>query len=234
MLIIKAPSRSSLRVFQLRQEGPPCAVRRQRTSSDLRIVVPPPPRGDIPGTAGAALAAGRFLLNGLKLADPRTVFGGPATKSPTRYGGDRRILQTASLRSSMRTRTCCIVDKPAGMLSHRVRMRETDVLTALESLREGAGYARGNRLRLQHVRPVDRDQAQACGRTSGRRDAREPHPQVLLRRLRVSSPSRRPLPPIFSRMRKARSSARRRAFRRRRGGEAYYRVLYEKGDMSLP
>ncbi len=100
----------------------------------------------VPGTAGASLAAGRFLLNGKKLADPRTILSAGDEITDTRSEGVEKT-EPASLSIVYEDEDLLIVDKPAGMLSHpEAGMREPDVLGALKSLRAADGYAPGNRL----------------------------------------------------------------------------------------
>lgn len=100
----------------------------------------------IPGTAGAALAAGRFLLNGVRLADSRTILSAGDEIADTLTDRVEKP-QPASLSIVYEDEDLLIVDKPAGMLSHpEPGMHEPDVLTTLKSLRAADGYAPGNRL----------------------------------------------------------------------------------------
>ncbi|MFA5006154.1 MAG: RluA family pseudouridine synthase [Candidatus Izemoplasmatales bacterium] len=100
----------------------------------------------VPGTAAAAVAAGRFSLNGVPLSDPHAILSaGDAIVD--RDGADRIVRPAASLSVVFEDPDLLVVDKPAGMLSHPERgMREPDILSALASFRDAAGCAPGNRL----------------------------------------------------------------------------------------
>ena len=100
----------------------------------------------IDGTASAALAGGRFALNGRPLVDSRTVLKAGDVLVDAE-GDDRAVPDVASLSIVYEDADLIIVDKPAGMLSHPEKgMKEPDVLTALATIRDATGCAPGNRL----------------------------------------------------------------------------------------
>ncbi|MDP3176846.1 MAG: RluA family pseudouridine synthase, partial [Spirochaetaceae bacterium] len=128
------------------------------------------------------------------------------------------------------------VDKPAGMLSHPEQgMREADVLTALKSLREASGYAPGNRLDFNTTGLlIITKHKLAAGRLAAAMRENRVHKKYYCA---VSGYLPEPEATLSAYLLKDEASAVVRVadvpFEGAKPIATWYRVLFEKGDMSL-